>query len=237
MKEFIKLDEYGQLYIDRILFESYFPIIFTCINDGGEIFICVCCQNNKNGCKWLLGKTNGMNIVKMLRDEITIRQLLVEYSLGQISVDYAGNNYSATYHSSDWKEDSPYLPKSDSYMCAEEGEFDEEIAYFSSMIHFHYDAEYYKRLTEKSGIINTEAEPIAQAMTAFASYMGSIVLSDEVYSTLKVFGELRSSIMISSEKYTNLENYKIIYNESFGASAKGLDLEIGTDDINFADAA
>lgn len=38
MKEFIKLDKYGQLYIDRVLFESYFPIIFTCVNDNNEIF-------------------------------------------------------------------------------------------------------------------------------------------------------------------------------------------------------
>ena len=33
MKKFIKTDKYGELYIDRILFESYFPIIFTCKND------------------------------------------------------------------------------------------------------------------------------------------------------------------------------------------------------------
>lgn len=53
MKKFIKLDSYGQLYIDKILFESYFPIIFTCVNDNKDIFISVCCQNNEkdvNGC-------------------------------------------------------------------------------------------------------------------------------------------------------------------------------------------
>lgn len=115
MKEFIKLDKYGQLYIDKILFESYFPIIFTCKNDKEDIFICVCCQNNEKGCKWLIGKTNGINVAKMLQDKITVRQLLLEYSIGKISVDYVENKYSEHYDNSDWDENSSYLPKEDSY--------------------------------------------------------------------------------------------------------------------------
>lgn len=126
MKEFIKLDKYGQLYIDRVLFESYFPIIFTCVNDNNEIFICVCCQNNEKGCKWLIGKTNGTNIIRMLQDEITIRQLLLEYSSGKISVDYVENEYTVVCNNLDWDENSSYLPKDDSYMYAEDGEFDVE---------------------------------------------------------------------------------------------------------------
>lgn len=54
----------------------------------------------------LIGKTNGINIVRMLRDEITIRQLLTEYSSGRISVDYVENEYSVTYNSLDWDEES-----------------------------------------------------------------------------------------------------------------------------------
>ena len=54
----------------------------------------------------LIGKTNGINIVRMLRDEITIRQLLIEYSSGRISVDYVENEYSITYNSLDWDEES-----------------------------------------------------------------------------------------------------------------------------------
>lgn len=115
MKEFIKLDKYGQLYIDKILFESYFPIIFTCKNDKEDIFICVCCQNNEKGCKWLIGKTNGINVAKMLQDKITVRQLLLEYSIGKISVDYVENKYAEHYDNSDWDENSSYLPKEDSY--------------------------------------------------------------------------------------------------------------------------
>lgn len=101
MKKFIKSDKYGQFYIDRVLFETYFPIIFTCINDNNENFICICCQNNEKGCKLLIGKTNVISIIRMLRDEITIQQLLLEYSSGKISVDYVGNEYVVAYNNSD----------------------------------------------------------------------------------------------------------------------------------------
>lgn len=141
MKEFVKLEQYGQLIIDKVLLESYFPVIFTCINDKNDIFLCVCCQNNEKGCKWLLGKTDGMSIVRMLQDEITIRQLLLECSSEKISVDYVRNEYVIAYNASDWVENSPYLPKEDSYMYAEDEEFEEEISYFLSMDnHVHYGA-------------------------------------------------------------------------------------------------
>ena len=88
MQEFVNTEKYGKLYIDRILFESNFPIIFTCKNDADEIFICVCCQNNIKGCKWLVGKTDAINIIRMLKDELTLRELVRGYSSGRISVDY-----------------------------------------------------------------------------------------------------------------------------------------------------
>lgn len=162
MKEFIKLDKYGQLYIDKVLFESYFPIIFTCINDKKDIFIGVCCQNNEKGYKWLLGKTNGISVVRMLRDEITIRQLLLECSSGKISVDYVESGYIVAYNNSDWNENSAYLPKEDSYMFAEDGEFEDEINYFSSLdYHVHYNAEGYKCIAETLETINKGIEPMA----------------------------------------------------------------------------
>lgn len=45
-KVFYETQKYGKLYIDKILFETYLPILFTCKNDMNDIFICVCCQDN-----------------------------------------------------------------------------------------------------------------------------------------------------------------------------------------------
>lgn len=237
MKKFIKLDEYGQLYIDRVLFESYFPIIFTCVNDNKEIFICVCCQNNEKGCKWLIGKTNGINIIRMLRNEITIRQLLLEYSSGRISVDYVGNEYVVAYNNSDWDENSSYLPKDDSYMYAEEGEFDEEIDYFSSVNHVYYEPEYYKRISEVLGTIGKGIEPVAEALTAFVSAIGNITIPSEIISTLEVCGEVCTNLAMNTEKYMNQEKFKSVFTGTFETSTESLSIEVRANDNNFADAA
>lgn len=238
MKEFIKLDKYGQLYIDIILFESYFPIIFTCVNDNKDIFIVICCQNNAKGCKWLVGKTNGISIVKMLRDEITIRQLLLECSSEKITIDYVGNEYVVAYNNSDWDENSLYLPKEDSYMYGEDGEFEEEIKYFLSWdYHVHYNAECYKCIAEALGTINKGIEPVTDALALFASVIGNISIPSEVVSTLKVFGELCTNLVINTEKYTNQEKYKPVYNSTFRVLSEDLSIKVGANDRNYTDAA
>lgn len=236
MKEFIKLDKYGQLYIDKILFESYFPVIFTCVNDSKEIFICVCCQNNEKGCKWLIGKTNGTSIVRMLRDEITIRQLLLECSSGKISVDCTENEFSVAYDNSDWNENSSFLPKDDSYMYAEDGEFEDEIIYFSSVDSVFYNTGDYKCITEVSETINKENEPITDTLTLFVSAIGNITIPSEVISTLDVCGKLYGNFAMNTEEYMNQQGYESIFNSIFSSSEE-LSIEVEVDDNNYTDAA
>lgn len=240
MKEFIKLDKYGQLYIDKVLFESYFPIIFTCVNDNKDIFISVCCQNNEKGCKWLLGKTDGISIVSMLQDEMTVRQLLLEHSSGKISVDYMKNTgYVVAYNNSDWDVNSPYLPKEDSYMYAEDGEFEDEINYFSSFNYcIFYDKEYFKCALETLGAISNEIEPMTEALDVLTSAIGTISIPSEIVSTLNVFGKLCTDFVINTEKYTNQGNYKSVYNGSFSVAPEDLSIKVESKDNDYyADAA
>ncbi len=238
MKKFIKLEEYGQLYVDKILFESYFPIVFTCINDNKDIFIVVCCQNNEKGCKWLLGKTNGMSIVKMLRDEITIRQLLVDYSAGRISVDYVENNYSIAFNNSDWNKDSLYLPKEDSYMDAEEGEFEEEIHYFTLLSNsLHYNAEYYKYTSEiLSGTIDKEIGTSMDTMTVSASMIENVP-KEIIISVSKVLGELRIDLEKNTEKYEASPKYEIAYCDTFSIVSEDFNIKMESEDNIYTDAA
>lgn len=239
MKKFVKLDNYGQLYIDKVLFESYFPIIFTCVNDNKDIFISVCCQNNEKGCKWLLGKTNGKSIVRMLQDEITIRQLLLEYSSEKISVIFVENKYIVAYNNSDWDVDSPYLPKIDSYMYAEDGEFEDEIEYFLSLNHcMPYNAEYYKSVVEALGTISKGMEPITEAISELVSSIETITIRSEVVNTLKVFGKLYANLTMDTEKYTNQEEYESVYDRTFDVVSESLSMKIEVEDNNYyADAA
>lgn len=134
MRKFVDAKKYGILYIDKILFESAYPIIFTAKNQKEELFLCVCCQGNEKGFKWLVGKTDPVSIIDMLQDKITVRDVLLKKSFGKISVDYDKEGYKVDFCNSDWDDNSYYLPKEDSYMLAEEHEFDEEIDYFTKMI-------------------------------------------------------------------------------------------------------
>lgn len=230
MKKFIRLDKYGQLYIDKILFESYFPIVFTCINDNKDIFIGVCCQNNEKGCKWLLGKTNSVSIVKMLRDEITIRQLLLDYSSGKISVDYVEGQYSIDYNNLDWNKDSLYLPKEDSYMHAEEGEFEEEIDYFMSMDNsLHYNAEYYKCTSEiLTGIIDKGIE-IIKSISMIENAAQTIIVNAS-----KASGELKIGLEKITEKYEDRKKYKHAYSGTFNVVSE---IKMKSEDNIYTDAA
>ena len=103
MREFVKTEKDGILYADRGLFESNYPVLFSCKNDRNDIFIVICCQNNAQGIKWMVGKTTPLAIVKMLRDEITIRKLITMHTSEKFSIDYKDGKYDCKYVSKEWK--------------------------------------------------------------------------------------------------------------------------------------
>ena len=227
-------EKYGKLYIDRILFESNFPIIFTCKNDADEIFICVCCQNNIKGCKWLVGKTDAINIIRMLKDELTLRELVRGYSSGRISVDYIDGEYRVEYNNSDWNEDSIYLPKEDSYMFADEGEFADDISYYSTLIKVCYDENYYKNISKKLETINQGFESITDKFNESVSLFGNISISSKVVSTLNVAGTLS----VNTEEYKNQRYYKVTSDSCFDTLLNdNISIEVDFNDCSFIDAA
>lgn len=188
MKEFINTDRYGKFYYDKILFEAPYPIIFSCKNEYGEIFIGVCCQYNEQAHRWLLGKTEPTNIVRVLRDEMTIRQLLTEYCSKRMSVAYMNGAYVMDYHSDDWEKDSIYLPKKDSYMWAEPGEFDEEIEYFLSIKNnLNYEPDSYINILEKNEVIYKDKVSIAGEGLQ-VRYAEELTIPSEIVNTLNVYG-------------------------------------------------
>lgn len=212
MKEFINTDRYGKFYYDKILFEAQYPIIFSCKNEYGEIFIGVCCQYNEQAHRWLLGKTEPTNIVRVLRDEMTIRQLLTEYCSKRMSVAYMNGAYVMDYHSDDWEKDSIYLPKKDSYMWAEPGEFDEEIEYFLSIKNnLNYEPGSYINILEKNEVIYKDKVSIADEGLQ-VRYAEELTIPSEIVNTLNVFGILDNHMLISTHdlQYGQKDIFKTI---------------------------
>lgn len=206
MKTFIATNSDGTLSIDKILFESYYPILFTCKNEFDDTFFCVCCQCNQNGIKWLVGKTNNNNIIKVLKDEITVRELLLHHTSSKICIDYVNEEYFVTAID-DWMEYEDYLPKEDSYMYAEPGEFDEEISYFSEKETLVYDTNKYKSIF---GSVNISSEPnftVDENIVLSSIFGGSKIRYDEII-LMKDDITFSGEVTISSDDiiYQNFQN-------------------------------
>lgn len=131
--EFVTVEKWGKLYIDKILFEAGYPVLFVCRNDKRDLFICVCCQNNEQGTKWLMSRAAAKQIAALLKNEITIRELFLYDEKERYSINAFGNKIEIIKNDkNDWAENSIYLPKENEYMDAEAGEFEEEILYYEA---------------------------------------------------------------------------------------------------------
>ncbi|MDO4266460.1 MAG: hypothetical protein Q4C63_08400 [Eubacteriales bacterium] len=235
MKEFVNTDKYGKLYFDRILFETNYPILFTCKNNVNQIFICVCCQNNAKGCKWLVGKTDAGSVIRMLKDEITIRELICNHSSGKLSVDYFNMEYRTEYNNSDWDSNSIYLPKEDSYMFAEEGEFDDDIAYYTTLINqVSYDKNYYKNIIREVKTVNPDFKFVTEKINELVSQVENKTISSKLVNTLYVDGKLS----VNKVKHISQSNYREILNNYYDTFLRSnIDVKIDLNDSSFTDAA
>lgn len=126
------IKDLGELKIDKILFASSYPILFTCINDENDLFICCCCKNDISGRKWLVTKSTPSIIIDLLSDKITIREAFLQFKDVQYSVNKLNNKIDVFKNNEDWNDNSIFLPDNEC-MEVEDGEFDEEIEYYKNV--------------------------------------------------------------------------------------------------------
>ena len=60
-KIFGEIPIFHDIKIDKILFESSYPILFTCI-ENRNIYLFICCVNNLDETKWIGTKTSFPNL-------------------------------------------------------------------------------------------------------------------------------------------------------------------------------
>ena len=136
MEDFMEVGELGRLKIDKIIFESFYPILFTCVNEKQQLFLCVCCQANEEGKKWLITRTTPQIMIDILTDRLTLREAFCKIKDIQYTVLHNSNKIKIINgDKNDWDYEKSYiLPDKDEYLEAEEGEFDEEIAYYQEIL-------------------------------------------------------------------------------------------------------
>lgn len=120
-----------ELTIDKVFFEVSYPILFTCQDQNGRVYFCVCCQNNEIGRRWLIAEVLPEHIISLLENKITTRDLLIHHKHWCVFDDGAGMRQDDSENI--WDEDSKYLPKQDSFLEPDDGEYDEEIEYYKTL--------------------------------------------------------------------------------------------------------
>ena len=127
-KIFRKIPIFRDIKIDKILFESSYPILFTCI-ENINIYLFICCVNNSDETKWVGTKTSYPNLIELLTNEITIRDAFANVTDKKflITKKVTGVNFNEV----DFKDlPQDLLPTAGEFLETESGELEEEILCF-----------------------------------------------------------------------------------------------------------
>lgn len=135
-KTMFNIPEIGSLYYDTIFLCASEPILYTCLDDLNNLYLCVFCEESAKQRKWLVAPVSPDNIIDMLEDKITIRDCFLASDKDKYSFIYKNNKLSFKINDKgDWDANkSPSLPVKGAFMEADEDEFTEEIEYFESLV-------------------------------------------------------------------------------------------------------
>ena len=147
-------DNYRNMKLQQILFESTYPVLFTC-EMNNEAYMFICCEVNEKSMNWIATQVDYKTLIDLLTNKITIRDSFLKGCEIKLMVSYDGKE---TKYCEVKKEDisEDILPTDGEYMDAEIGEFDEEIEYYKNklnaiqIVKFSYNLEYiYKEYDKK----------------------------------------------------------------------------------------
>lgn len=127
---FKQIPMFEKLEMDVVLFESKYPVLFTCKVDR-DVYLFICCLVKAELVEWIGTKTNYGTLVQLLENDITIRDAFLNVTDEKVIIDYDG----VDVHCHPIKKDAiPWavLPTAGEYMDADEGEYEEEIAIFKA---------------------------------------------------------------------------------------------------------
>ena len=127
-KVFSKVPRFKNISLDKVLFESKYPVMFTCKNDN-DIYLFICCLVNSNSIKWIGTKTNYDILIAMLENEVTIRNAFLSVTDEKIVIEYNGDKVTYSILKSD-NIQKDLLPTAGEYMDAEDDEYIQEIKEF-----------------------------------------------------------------------------------------------------------
>lgn len=125
---FKSIPEFHNIVVDTILFESKYPVMFTCKN-GKDVYLFICCLITADKAEWIGTKTTYDNLIELLENKITIRAAFLNVTEDKIVIVYDGKKVNYRVEKS-WDIPENLLPTAGEYMDAEADEYAEEIDVF-----------------------------------------------------------------------------------------------------------
>ena len=115
------------LYEDLILIDDIYPVLFTCVDDLENTYLCSCYFADPSKTLWLVTKTEPERVINLLNNKMTIRELFESEKLWVICK--SKNEEIQVKRIEDCKNfDQNAFPAEGEYMDADTGEFEEEIS-------------------------------------------------------------------------------------------------------------
>lgn len=127
-KIFREISGFENITLDTVLFESKYPVLFTCRN-GEDVYLFICCLVSADIVKWIATKTDYSMLVGLLENKITIRSAFLGITQEKIIIEYNGQDVCCSVVNS-MDIQNNLLPADGEYMDAEDDEYEEEIAVF-----------------------------------------------------------------------------------------------------------
>ena len=84
---FRRIPDFRSIVLDKILFESKYPVMFTCKNNK-DVYLFICCLMTANKVEWIGTKTTYDNLIRLLENKITIRDAFLNITEDKIIIDY-----------------------------------------------------------------------------------------------------------------------------------------------------
>ena len=125
---FRKIPDFENLIMDTVLFESRYPVLFTCVC-GDDIYLFICCLVHASIVKWIGTRTDYDTLVGLLENQVTIRDAFLGVTEEKMLIEYDGKTVIRSCVKSGEIEEC-LLPTAGEYMDAEEDEFTDELANF-----------------------------------------------------------------------------------------------------------
>lgn len=127
---FRTIPAFKDIEMDKILFESFYPVMFTCVQND-DIFLFICCYYDSTEIKWIGTETSYPNLIDLLTDKITIREAFTNITTEKFLII---KNVNGIVFDKIQCEDFPQnlLPTEGEFMDVDPGEFDEEIDCFKN---------------------------------------------------------------------------------------------------------